>query len=110
MGIILIIVPEVNTLIGRHPGEPSHILVDKGYLGAINSITLHLIRPNKQLPGRFLNQALLYENQLVLHENRGAAWGILRSDIPRRDVDAKNYCRTMTMLIVEGLIRERQPD
>jgi hypothetical protein len=44
-------------------------MAEKRYLGNIGPATVHLVRPPKQSPGRYLNQEQLLENR-VLARNR----------------------------------------
>jgi hypothetical protein len=58
-------IPEVEDLIARDRGQPSFILADQGYIGMINSETVHLVRPHKEWPGRFRGQGQLLGNRVL---------------------------------------------
>jgi hypothetical protein len=59
----------LEEFIDLHRDEPCHILADKGYIGHVDSETVHLVTPHKPAAGHYLTQEQIQENY-VLSQHR----------------------------------------
>jgi hypothetical protein len=57
--------PDVERLVRAHPGEPCHILADKGYIGEIASQWVHLVTPVRQPQNGYLGQEEIRHNRVL---------------------------------------------